>query len=39
MALAVVPEKFLLVYLTQENGEISTFFLSISPLAILAFVW
>ena len=28
-ALAVVPEKFLLVYLTQENGEISTFFLSV----------
>ena len=29
MALAVVREKFLLVYLTQENGEISTFFLSV----------
>ncbi|MFR4774148.1 MAG: hypothetical protein ACLUAB_10770 [Ruminococcus sp.] len=28
-ALAVVPEKFLLVYLTQENGKISTFFLSV----------
>ena len=38
-ALAVVPEKFLLVYLTQENGEISLIFLSVSPLAILELVW
>ena len=35
MALTVVLKKFRLVYPTQENSEISTFFLSVSPLLSL----